>query len=61
MGCSAGLMVDAVIIGMTSLGWMVIISGLLLVYKLAPPLEGQYTLLVSLAIAALGIAYMLRA
>ncbi len=61
LGCTAGLMVAAVIIGMTSLGWMAIISGLILIYKLAPPLEGRYRLLVSLAIAALGIAYILLA
>ncbi len=59
MGCTAGLMVATVIIGMTSLGWMVIISGLILVYKLAPPLGGKYKLLVSLAIAALGIVYII--
>ena len=57
MGCTAGLMVAAVIIGMTSLGWMVIISGLILVYKLAPPLAGKYKLLVSLAVAVLGVVY----
>ncbi|HEY3231013.1 MAG TPA: DUF2182 domain-containing protein [Roseiflexaceae bacterium] len=61
MGCTAGLMVAAVIIGMTSLSWMVIISGLILVYKLAPPLEGTYKLLVSLAIAVLGIVSMILA
>ena len=61
MGCSAGLMVAAVIIGMTNLGWMVIISVLILVYKLAPPLAGRYQLLVSLALVALGIAYILLA
>ena len=61
MGCTAGLMVAAVFIGMTSLGWMVIISGLILVYKLAPPLEGTYKLLVPLAVAVLGLVYMLRA
>ena len=61
MGCTAGLMVAAVIIGMTNLGWMVIISALILVYKLAPPLEGKYKLLVSLAIAGLGIVYMILA
>ncbi len=61
VGCTAGLMVAAVIIGMTSLGWMVIISGLILVYKLAPPLEGKYRLLVSLATAGLGIAYIFLA
>ena len=52
-------MVAAVIIGMTSLGWMVIISGLILVYKLAPPLEGKYRLFVSAVIAVLGIVYMI--
>jgi predicted metal-binding membrane protein len=61
MGCTAGLMVAAVLIGMTSLGWMLIISGLVLVYKLAPPLVGKYKLLVSLAIAVLGIVYMILA
>jgi len=61
LGCTAGLMVAAVIIGMTSLGWMVIISGLILVYKLAPPLEGRNKWLVSLAVAGLGIVYMLLA
>jgi predicted metal-binding membrane protein len=61
LGCTAGLMVAAVIIGMTSLGWMVIISGLILVYKLAPPLEAKYKLLVSLGVAVLGIVYMILA
>ncbi len=61
LGCTAGLMVAAVLIGMTSLGWMAIIGGLILVYKLAPPLVGKYRNLVSLAIAALGIGYMLLA
>src|SRR5262249_44368155 len=55
MGCTAGLMVAAVIIGMTSLLWMVIISALIVVYKLAPRLEGTYKLLGSLAIAVLGM------
>ncbi len=61
LGCTAGLMVSAVIIGMTSLGWMVIISGLVLAYKLAPALEGKYRLLLSSAIAVLGIAYIVLA
>jgi predicted metal-binding membrane protein len=61
LGCTAGLMVAAVLIGMTSLGWMVIISGLVLVYKLAPPLAGRYKWLASLAVAALGIAYLMLA
>ncbi len=61
LGCTAGLMVAAVIIGMTSLGWMVLISGLVLVYKIAPPLERKNRFLVTFALAALGIAYMLFA
>ncbi len=61
LGCTAGLMVAAVLIGMTSLGWMAIISGLILVYKLAPPLVGKYRFLASMGIAALGIAYMIIA
>ena len=52
-------MIAAVLIGMTSLGWMVIISCLVLVYKLAPPLEGKYKMFVSLAIAVLGIVYII--
>jgi predicted metal-binding membrane protein len=60
MGCTAGLMVAAVLIGMVSLGWMVILSGLVLMYKLAPPLTGKYKVLASLAIAVLGIVYMIR-
>ena len=59
LGCTAGLMVAAVFIGMTSLAWMVIISGLVLVYKLAPPLVGKTKWLLSLTIAGLGIAYIL--
>ena len=58
MGCTVGLMVAAVIIGMTSLPWMIIISALVLLYKLAPPLEGKNRLLVSLTIAVLGILYV---
>ncbi len=61
LGCTAGLMVAAVLIGMTSLGWMVIIGGLILVYKLAPSLEGKYRILFSSAIAVLGIVYIILA
>ncbi len=61
LGCTAGLMVAAVLIGMTSLGWMIIISGLILVYKIAPPLVGKYRWLGSLAVAGLGVAYILLA
>src|SRR5207302_829608 len=37
IGCSAGVMVALLIIGMSSVGWMVILAGVLLAYKLGPP------------------------
>jgi predicted metal-binding membrane protein len=61
MGCTAGLMVAAVFIGMANLGWMAVLTGLVLVYKLAPPLFGKRQLLLSLATGALGIAYIFLA
>src|SRR5262249_60387195 len=36
VGCSAGLMVAMVIIGMSNLGWVVVLAGLVLVYKVGP-------------------------
>ena len=57
VGCSAPLMVAAVLIGMSSLGWMAVLSGLVLFYKLAPvPGMGQRTVL-AVAVAALGVFY----
>ena len=55
IGCTAALMAAAVLIGMSSLGWMVVMSGLVLLYKLAPvPSMGQRTVL-AVAVAALGV------
>ena len=57
IGCSAALMVAAVLIGMSSLGWMAVLSGLVLLSKLAPvPGMGQRTVL-AVAVAALGVLY----
>lgn len=58
-GCSAALMVAMILMGMSSLWWMVILSIVVLIYKLAPPLRMRYELLFSLALAALGVAYLL--
>ena len=58
VGCSAARMIATVLIGVSSLGWMVIIGGVVLVYKLAPPLASRYQLLVSVVIAALGIVFV---
>jgi predicted metal-binding membrane protein len=57
LGCSAALMVAMVLIGMSSLWWAVILSIVVLIYKLAPPLRLRYELALSLALVALGVAY----
>ena len=58
LGCSAALMVAMVLIGMSSLWWTVILGTVVLVYKLAPPLRLRYELALSLALVALGVAYV---
>jgi predicted metal-binding membrane protein len=57
VGCSAALMVAMLIIGMSSLSWIVILSGVVLVYKLAPALSTRRTWLLSAAFGALGVVY----
>jgi len=59
VGCSAALMVAMVIIGMSNLTWILILSGVVLVYKLAPPASTRRTLLLSGALGALGVVYAL--
>jgi predicted metal-binding membrane protein len=58
LGCSAALMVAMVLIGMSSLWWAVILGIVVLTYKFAPPLRMGYELVFSLAMAALGVAYL---
>ena len=58
LGCSAALMVAMVLIGMSSLWWAVILGIVVLIYKLAPPLRMPYELALSLALVALGVAYL---
>src|SRR5437899_3903958 len=61
LGCSAALMVAMVLLGMSSLWWTVILSIVVLVYKLAPPLRMRYELALSAALVALGMAYLMMA
>jgi predicted metal-binding membrane protein len=61
LGCSAALMVAMVLLGMSSLGWAVILGVVVLIYKLAPPLRMRYELALSAALVALGVAYVLMA
>jgi predicted metal-binding membrane protein len=57
VGCSAGLMAAMAIIGMSDLGWVVILAGLLLLHKLAPaPSMGRKWLL-SVALIAMAVVY----
>jgi predicted metal-binding membrane protein len=57
LGCSAALMVVMVLIGMSSPWWAVILGIVVFIYKLAPPLRMRDELVLSLALAALGVAY----
>jgi predicted metal-binding membrane protein len=59
VGCSAALMVAMVIIGMSNLTWILILSGVVLVYKLAPAASTRRTLLLSGTLGALGVVYAL--
>jgi predicted metal-binding membrane protein len=56
--CSAGLMVAMAIIGMSNLGWMVILAAGVLLYKLAPAPSVRRTWLLSGALVAIAIAYL---
>jgi predicted metal-binding membrane protein len=59
VGCSAALMVAMVIIGMSNLTWILILSGVVLIYKLAPAASTRRTLLLSAALGVLGVVYAL--
>ena len=61
LGCSAALMVAMVLLGMSSLWWAVILGIVVLVYKFAPPLRMRNELLLSAALVALGVAYVMMA
>ncbi len=61
LGCSAALMVAMVLLGMSSLWWAVILGIVVLVYKFAPPLRMRYELVLSAALVALGVAYVMMA
>jgi len=57
LGCSAGLMVAMVLIGMTSLGWAIVLAALVLVYKFAPPAAWRLDAALASLVAVLGIVY----
>ncbi|HLH72047.1 MAG TPA: DUF2182 domain-containing protein, partial [Chloroflexota bacterium] len=57
VGCSAGLMIAMVLIGMANLLAAVVLAVVVLIYKLAPPLPWRQDLVFSLGVAAAGVAY----
>jgi predicted metal-binding membrane protein len=57
VGCSAVLMGAAAIIGMSNLGWMLILAGVVLVYKLALAPSGRRTWVLSVALIAMAVVY----
>ncbi|MDQ2653181.1 MAG: DUF2182 domain-containing protein [Chloroflexota bacterium] len=57
LGCSAGLMVAMVLIGMANLAWMIVLAAIVLVYKLAPAPSSRTMLAMSGALVALGVFY----
>jgi len=61
VGCSGALMVAMVLLGMSSFWWAVILGFVVLIYKLAPPLQMRYELALSAALVALGVAYVTMA
>ena len=61
LGCSAGLMLAMVLIGMSSLVWMTVLAAVVLAYKLAPAPTPRWMLALSVAMVALGLLYAVSA
>lgn len=61
LGCSVALMVAMVLVGMSNLLWAATLGVVVLIYKFAPPLRISHELILSIALAALGIAYAVQA
>ena len=59
LGCTGALMVALLLVGMANLGWAVVVAGLVLVYKVAPPLSRRQEVLLSLALVAIGAVEVL--
>jgi predicted metal-binding membrane protein len=57
LGCSAGLMVAMVLIGISNLLWMIALTSLILLYKLAPASTLRWAPALSAAVVVLGILY----
>ena len=61
LGCTAGLMVALVLVGLSSIGWMVGVTALVLVDKLAPAPTTRWRVALSVTLVTLGILYAVGA
>src|SRR5256712_5980493 len=57
LGCSAALMLAIVLIGMNDLVWMLVVTAIIVAYKLAPAPTPRTTLALSAVVVALGVLY----
>ena len=57
LGCSAGLMLALVLIGTSNLVWMIVLTAIILTYKLTPAPTVRWMFALSGAVAAVGVAY----
>jgi predicted metal-binding membrane protein len=57
LGCSAGLMIAMVLIGMSNLVWMIALAAVVLAYKVAPAPTQRSMVALSVALVALGVLY----
>jgi predicted metal-binding membrane protein len=57
LGCSAGLMVTMVLIGTSNLLWMIAVTALVLIYKLAPASTLRWASALSAVVVVLGILF----
>ena len=50
-------MAAMVMVGMTSLGWTIVLAALVLIYKFAPPAMWRLDVVLAALVAVLGIVY----
>ena len=61
LGCTAGLMVAMLLIGLSNLIWMIGLSAVILIYKLGPAPTFRWIAGLSVVLIGLGVAYAISA
>src|SRR5579859_1638014 len=61
LGCTAGLMLAMLLIGTSSLAWMIAVTVVILIYKLAPAATVRWSWVLAAAVIALGVFYAVTA